>query len=143
CVTLARASLPRRCVRGAPGIDGGPVMAVHHVGRIDWSFGDTPASPTASVSGLARQVVVGPAQGAVHTELAVGVLHPGGFIARHVHAFEEALYVLEGELLVELDAHVHDLRQGDFTAMPLGLRHALANRSDRPTRLLSVTTATH
>jgi quercetin dioxygenase-like cupin family protein len=115
-------------------------MGVHHVGRIDWSFGDAPGPGTGTVSGLARQVVVGPAQGAVHTELAVGVLHPGGFIARHVHAFEEALYVLEGELLVELDGHVHDLRPGDFTAMPLGLRHALANRSAGPTRFLSVST---
>ena len=115
-------------------------MPVHHVTHLDWSFGATPAPATASVSGLARQVVVGPGQGAVHTELAVGVLHPGGFIARHVHAFEEALYVLDGELLVELDGRVHDLRPGDFTAMPLGLRHALANLSDAPTRFLSVST---
>ena len=30
------------------------------------------------------------------------VIQPGGWLAPHVHAFEEALYVLEGELLLDL-----------------------------------------
>ena len=54
-------------------------------------------------------MLVGPGQGATHTELAVGALVPGGWIARHVHSFEEALYVLEGELVLELDRRVHRL----------------------------------
>ena len=74
---------------------------MHYVGRVDWSFADAPAAAGATASGLARQVLVGPAQGAVHTELAVGAFVPGGWIARHVHSFEEALYVLEGELILE------------------------------------------
>ena len=45
---------------------------VHTVSRIDWSFADTPLPASATASGLARQVLVGPAQGAVHTELAAG-----------------------------------------------------------------------
>ena len=32
-------------------------------------------------------------------------LQPGGWLAPHVHSFEEALYVLEGELLFELGRH--------------------------------------
>src|SRR5262245_14974882 len=112
----------------------------HFVGRIDWSFGDTPAPSSANAHGLARQVLVGRDQGAVHTELAAVVLHGGGWLQRHAHSFEESLYVLEGELLLEIDGRVHDLRSGDFGAMPVGTRHALGNRSSAPARLLSVCT---
>ena len=36
-------------------------------------------------------------------------IQPGGWLAPHVHSFEEALYVLEGELLLELAGTVHRL----------------------------------
>ena len=45
---------------------------MHFVGRVDWSFADEPAPETATSAGLARRVLVGAEQGAVHTELAVG-----------------------------------------------------------------------
>jgi quercetin dioxygenase-like cupin family protein len=120
---------------------------MHHVGHVDWSFTSSlssataspvPSSPTSHL--LARSVLVGPAQGAVHTELAVGALQPGGWLGRHVHSFEEALYVLSGELIMELDGSIHRLRPGDYTVMPIGVRHGLANASDAETRWLSVNT---
>jgi quercetin dioxygenase-like cupin family protein len=111
---------------------------MHFVGRVDWSFADTPGLSSDTSSGLSRQVVVGPEQGAVHTELAVGGLAPGGWLAPHVHSFEEALYVLEGELVLELDRRVHRLVKGDYAAMPVGLRHCLANPGTEPVRWLSV-----
>lgn len=111
---------------------------MHHVQRIDWSFAATPAPSTASSSGLARLRVVGPDQGAIHTEVAVGALAPDGWIAPHVHSYEEALYVLEGDLLLELGGVVHHLVAGDYALMPVGLRHALGNTSSVPVRFLSV-----
>ncbi|HSW42458.1 MAG TPA: cupin domain-containing protein [Patescibacteria group bacterium] len=111
---------------------------MHHVARIDWSFADRPAPATETASGLARSRIVGPDQGAVHTDLAVGALLPGGWIAPHVHSFEEVLYVLEGELLLELGGPVHRLVRGDFALMPIGLRHALGNAGTQPVRLLSL-----
>ncbi len=113
---------------------------MHHVARLDWSFADAPAAPTATASGLARQVLVGSETGAVHTELAAGTLGGGGWIARHLHSFEEALYVLDGALLLEIDDHVHDLRRGDFALIPIGTRHTLANASGEAVRWLSVNT---
>ena len=113
---------------------------MHHVGRIDWSFPDGPIPPGLNTSGLSRSVVVGPAQGAVHTELAAGALAAGGWIQRHVHSFEEALYVLAGELLLEIDGHVHQLRTGDFALIPIGLWHTLGNGSSEPVRWISVNT---
>src|SRR6188472_551141 len=45
-----------------------------HVARIDWSFVDHAGGTTTTSAGLARQRIVGPEQGAVHTDLAVGAL---------------------------------------------------------------------
>jgi len=108
------------------------------VGHVDWSFTEALGGETATSSGLGRRVIVGPEQGAVHTELAVGALAPGGWLAPHVHSFEEALYVLEGELILELDRRAHRLIRGDYAAMPVGLRHTLANAGDVPVRWLSL-----
>jgi quercetin dioxygenase-like cupin family protein len=113
---------------------------VHYVGRVDWSFADSPAPSSATASGLARQILVGPAHGAVHTELAVGALQPGGWLGRHVHSFEEALYVLEGELILEIDGTFHRLVAGDYGLMNVGVRHTLANAGSEPIRWLSVNT---
>jgi quercetin dioxygenase-like cupin family protein len=113
---------------------------MHSVGRVDWSFSDTPAPASASSSGLARRVIVGPDQGAVHTELAVGAFAPGGWLQRHVHSFEEALYVLAGELVLDIGGIVHRLVPGDYGFIPLGTWHALANGGSDQVRWLSVNT---
>ena len=112
----------------------------YHVASVDWSFTDRPQPDSAAMHGLSRSVLVGPEQGAVHTELAVGALAPRGWLNRHFHSFEEALYVLAGELLLEIDGHVHRLVQGDFALIPVGTWHALANAGDEQTRWLSVNT---
>jgi quercetin dioxygenase-like cupin family protein len=111
---------------------------VSFVTKVDWAFTASPMPPSERSSGLARQVLVGPEQGAIHTELAIGALMPGGWIQSHVHSFEEALYVLAGELLLELGGHVHRLLQGDYAVIPIGLWHALGNGRDEPVRWLAV-----
>jgi quercetin dioxygenase-like cupin family protein len=110
------------------------------VTNVDWSIAASPMVPSERSSGLARQVLVGQEQGAVHTELAVGAFAPGGWLQRHVHSFEEALYVLEGELLLELDGRVHWLVKGDYALIPIGLWHALGNAGAEQVRWLSVNT---
>ena len=83
---------------------------------------------------------MGPGQGATHSELAVGGLAPGGWLARHVHSFEEALYVLEGEVVLEIDRHLHRLGPGDYGLIPIGTPHSLATASDRSVRWLGFNT---
>ena len=109
------------------------------VTSVDWSFTEHPAD-TAISRGLARLVLVGAEQGAVHTELAVGSMESGGWLQRHFHSFEEALYVLTGELLLELDGDHHRLVRGDFALLPVGTWHALGNAGPEQTRWLSVNT---
>jgi quercetin dioxygenase-like cupin family protein len=110
----------------------------HYVGHVDWSFADSPPPATDTASGLIRQAVVSRAQGAVHTDLAVGALHPGGWFAPHVHSYEESLYLLDGELLVLIGDRVHRLHPGDYTVFPVGVRHGLGNSSTGVARWVSV-----
>lgn len=114
-------------------------MAIH-VAAVDWSFTDQPMASSPTWQGLARSVLVGAAQGAVHTELAVGALAPAGWLQCHFHSFEEALYVLAGELLLEIDGHHHRLVPGDYAFVPVGAWHALGNAGAEQTRWLSVNT---
>jgi len=111
-----------------------------HVASVDWSFTGRPFASSPTMHGLSRSVLVGPEQGAVHTEVAVGSLAPGGWLQRHFHSFEEVLYVLAGELLLEIDGHDHRLVAGDFSLMPVGAWHALANAGADEVRWLSVNT---
>ena len=113
-------------------------MPVHHVSRIDWSFVDHPGATGPTSGGLARQRILGPEQRAIHTDLAVGALAPGGWVAPHVHSYEEALYILGGELLLDLGGSVHRLLAGDYALMPTGMRHALGNSAADPVRWLSL-----
>ena len=113
---------------------------MHSVSRVEWSFAATPGAASDTASGLSRSVLVSPATGAAHTELAAGALAPGGWLARHVHSFEEALYVLEGTLLFESDGRVHRLVAGDFALNPIGRPHTLAATPGEGVRWLSVNT---
>ena len=111
-----------------------------HVASVDWSFADRTTATSPNTHGIARRVLVGAGQGAVHTELAVTALQPGGWLQRHFHSFEESLYVLGGELLLELDGHAHRLVKGDFALFPVGTWHALGNAGSESVHLLSVNT---
>jgi quercetin dioxygenase-like cupin family protein len=111
-----------------------------HVASVDWSFSDRPMASSQAWRRLSRHVLVGPEQGAVHTELAVGALAPGGWLQRHFHSFEEALYVLAGELLFEIDGRAYRLVAGDYALITVGTWHALGNGGSEQTRWLSVNT---
>lgn len=113
---------------------------MHHVGHVDWSFAEVPQPETAAVAGLFRQVLIGQERGATHTELAAGGLAPGGWISRHVHSFEEALYVLDGSVVLEIDRHVHRLGAGDFAFIPIGMPHTLAAVGESGVRWLGLNT---
>ncbi len=113
---------------------------MNHIARVDWSFTASPPAPSSTMSGLARQTIVGPAHGAVHSELNVGSLAPGGFLARHLHSFEEGLYVLSGELIDDLDGRAHRLVAGDYILHPIGVWHGLVNDSAAEARFVAINT---
>jgi quercetin dioxygenase-like cupin family protein len=58
----------------------------------------------------------------------------------HAHDFDEAWYVLEGELVFWLEDELVTKRAGDLVFAPRNLPHTFANHSDRPARYVLVIT---
>jgi len=87
--------------------------------------------------GFRRQVLVDDGTGSVHMTLGWSELAPGASTRFHVHSYEEAFYVVSGEL--EVFAAGSALRFGpdDYGVVPVGTPHAL--RSSPGTRWLEVT----
>jgi hypothetical protein len=69
---------------------------MHHVGHIDWDFSEPPAGYAGSAAGYSSSCLVGSHTGAVHTDLSISKLEPGGWTGLHLHSFESAVYVLAG-----------------------------------------------
>jgi mannose-6-phosphate isomerase-like protein (cupin superfamily) len=67
---------------------------------------------------------------------------PAGWIGPplHHHAFDEAFYMLEGEMTFRLGDELLTAGPGSLTFAPSGSHHTLANLSDRPARYLLVCT---
>ena len=63
---------------------------------------------------------------------------PGPFL--HKHDFDEAFYVLEGELVFQVEDAVVTKRAGELAFAPRGVAHTLANHSDGRARYLLVCT---
>ena len=58
----------------------------------------------------------------------------------HHHDFDEAFYVLEGELVFQVEDPVSVKRAGEFAFAPRNVAHTFANHSDAPARYLLVIT---
>jgi quercetin dioxygenase-like cupin family protein len=58
----------------------------------------------------------------------------------HTHDFDEAFYVLEGELIFQVEDELITKRAGELAFVPRDIAHALANHSDADARYLLVCT---
>jgi mannose-6-phosphate isomerase-like protein (cupin superfamily) len=58
----------------------------------------------------------------------------------HHHDFDEAFYVLDGELTLQLGEEVATVGPGTLTFAPRGSRHTLANTGEAPARYLLICT---
>lgn len=105
------------------------------------SLSETAADPgpyAGHSSGLVRRTLVDRAAGSVHQEMAVAELAPGGRVDSHLHAFEQALYVLEGALELTVAGTTEELAADDYVFVDRGVLHALATPSDGAARWLEV-----
>ncbi len=50
----------------------------------------------------------------MHTGFGLGRFDPDGSLPAHVHSYEESLYVLEGEVVVQTPGEAARLRPGDY-----------------------------
>jgi quercetin dioxygenase-like cupin family protein len=113
---------------------------MHMVATVDWDAATAPDELGAKAVGYRRAALVGRASGATHTELSIGRLDPGGHVARHIHSFEEAFYVLVGTPVLELGERRLELHEGDYALAPIGVAHGWSNQGADEARWLSVST---
>jgi quercetin dioxygenase-like cupin family protein len=95
--------------------------------------------PGSTAEGLTRWSIVDEnVPSAVHTGFAIVELAAGGRIPWHVHSYEDSLYVLEGEVVVDTGEGANLLRPGDYGVTPVGAPHALRNVAEAPARWASM-----
>lgn len=93
---------------------------MNHHGRFESTESDAGGYVDRS-SGHSRCVLFGRASGSVHQEAAIAELAVGGGVDTHLHAFEEALYVLAGELTVEIAGRTETLGPDDHLFVERGV----------------------
>jgi quercetin dioxygenase-like cupin family protein len=71
-------------------------------------------------------------------EMTVPARSPGPPL--HRHDFDEAFFMLEGELVFQVEAELCTKRAGEFSFAPRNVAHALANHSDQDARYLLICT---
>jgi quercetin dioxygenase-like cupin family protein len=86
-----------------------------------------PGGWAADALGFRRWTVVDEPSGAVHTGFGVGALEPGGTVPAHVHSFEESVYVLDGQGVLDTSEGSFRLGPGDYALLPTGVPHAWRN----------------
>ena len=110
---------------------------MHHVGRLSETPGD-PGAYAGHSGGYLRRVLFGEKVGSVHQEAVVAELEPGGRVDLHLHAYEEAFYVLEGALVLEAAGTTETLGADDYVFVDRGVAHAIRNGGDSVARWFEV-----
>jgi len=102
-----------------------------HVGHVDEAKFSVPTGYE-QCRGYTRQSLVDRAVGSVHMGVSVGQLAPDGEIARCVNAYEKGLYILSGELELQVAGETLQVKMDDYILVPFATPHALRNTSKAP-----------
>jgi len=87
-----------------------------------------------AATGFRRWSVLDETTPAVHTGFGVCELDPDGRVPARVHSYEECVYVLAGEVDLQVGGHCARLGVGDYALVPVGVAHSWHNASDEPVR---------
>jgi quercetin dioxygenase-like cupin family protein len=98
---------------------------------------DLLAPATVPADGIRRRAIVDEEGGAVHTGFAICELDTGAASAPHVHSYEESVFVLDGDPVIETPEASYRLRPGDYGVLPVGVPHTW--RSDGAARWAEMT----
>jgi quercetin dioxygenase-like cupin family protein len=94
------------------------------------------ARPAGLAKGVFLKWMIDEAFGACHHRLLFIEYQPGASIGLHDHTFEEAYFVLEGEVQATLDGQIYQVKAGDVVWTGVGCVHAFANIGKAPVRWL-------
>jgi quercetin dioxygenase-like cupin family protein len=112
---------------------------MHHVANYDKSTFQVPPAHEKYSQGYSRVMLVDHTiAGAVHTGLGLCKLESQGTLNPHVHFYEEAFFILEGQVLARIDRHDYELGPGDYGIIPPAVSQAWRNVSDQPVRWLEM-----
>ncbi|MGM1059878.1 cupin domain-containing protein [Saccharothrix sp. Mg75] len=106
-------------------------------GQLHRAVGPADVTPLLHRGGDVR-VLLGPATvGSTSGFLGVLALAPGERVTEHYHPYsDEYLYVVEGEVELDLDDVPHPLAADRAILVPKGVRHRVRNTSAAPARLV-------
>jgi len=88
--------------------------------------------------GIERTEIVNGSFGSDSLTVADLDLEDGSQVPTHFHPKEEAMYILEGELVSLLGEDQVVVKAGDTVLAPAGLKHGFTNKSGKPARLLAI-----
>jgi quercetin dioxygenase-like cupin family protein len=88
--------------------------------------------------GYQRSTLVDHSVGSVHQSVGICQLDPKGSVGFCVHAYEEGIYTLEGEVEMKRDGEAFLLLADDYALVPYGVPHAYRNRGDKVARWFEV-----
>jgi quercetin dioxygenase-like cupin family protein len=104
---------------------------MHHSGRLAETPGGAGRYAGHSEAHV-RRVLIDPGTGSVHQEVVVGELAPGGYVDLHLHAFEEAFYVLGGRLTLDVAGSTEPLDVDDYVFIDRGVSTRCATTAGSP-----------
>jgi mannose-6-phosphate isomerase-like protein (cupin superfamily) len=99
-------------------------MTTHHVDRIDWEQAVVPPGYESHCSAFARQPLIDGSTGSVHMGFSSCELGGDGWVAEHVHSFEESFFILEGSARLTMNGATVELTAGHCGLVPVGVAHA-------------------
>jgi len=88
--------------------------------------------------GILRTEVVNASLGSNSLTIADLDLSDGSQVPTHFHPKEEAMYILEGELVSLLGDEQVVVKAGDTVLAPAGIKHGFTNKSGKSARLLAI-----
>jgi quercetin dioxygenase-like cupin family protein len=106
-------------------------MAKHIVKRSGELVYETPVEFNDRSSGYTSAPVVDEPGGGVQMGFQLSRLEANGRVDSHLHSFEESIYVIEGEVIVDVPQGSFELIAGDYALLPVGVTHAFRNNADR------------
>ncbi|MFF4344023.1 cupin domain-containing protein [Kitasatospora sp. NPDC001540] len=95
------------------------------------------APPNRKRGGDLRAMLTPPAVGATSGFMGVAIVEPGDRIGEHYHPYsEEFVFVISGELEVDLDGVPQRLRPDEGLMIPIGMRHRFRNVGSTEARMV-------
>jgi putative monooxygenase len=94
-------------------------------------------APNTRRGGDLRALLTPASVGSTSGFMGVAIVQPGDRIGEHYHPYsEEFVYVLSGELEVDLDGVAHPLRPEQGLLIPIDMRHRFRNTGSTEARLV-------